>query len=515
MDKKKSKATSSGRKGGSVSKVIEEMPVGVVFFDADGDVIGGNHLWREYFNFSEREAEPGTRFDALKRAGSNRDSTTYDSAGRKTEALAAAFEPAAMEGRFTARIDENRWLDIRNRRTDDGGVVSVQADITEQVAQHERLSNEQSILQSAITAMPAGISIKDPDGRYRAYNDKIVELFDLPDGMIHEGSSFEEVARYQAARGDHGNGQVDDLVTREVDILRSLDVTVYERTLATGRTLELRRSRLPDGGVVTIAADVTDRVAQQFSLQQAKEEAELASISKTEFLANLSHELRTPLNSVIGFSDIMARQTLGPMGTQKYLEYANSIRNAGQHLLAVVNDILDVSKIEVGEFSLHEEQVSIPHLIADCVRMVADSADQAEVRLHESVPAGFPMLRADPLRLRQILLNLLSNALKFTPPGGHVRLSAKRRDDGAPVIEVSDTGIGIEPEDIPRALEPFRQVGDHDSAHLDHELEGTGLGLPLARALTELHGGRLEIASTAGKGTTVRIRLRADCIVGH
>lgn len=509
MNKKKPVTALSQKKAKLTAKVINEMPVGVVFYDASGKITATNRLWREYNFFSDREAAPGAQFETHQNTSADRGKVVFDSLGRKTDALSASFEPKAMEGRFTAQLDESQWLDIRNRQTSDGGVVSVQTDITEQVETHERLSREQSILQAAIAAMPSGISIKDAKGRYMAFNEKIVELFDLPDGMIRVGSSFEEVARYQAARGDHGNGKVEELVSREVGVLQSLDVKVYEKPLATGRTLELRRSKLPDGGVVTIAADVTDRVVKQISLQKAMEDAELASRAKTEFLANMSHELRTPLNSIIGFSDVMVQQTFGPLGVEKYTEYVGNINNAGKHLLAVINDVLDVAKIEVGEFPLFEEEISIAELVADCIGMMAARADRAEVSLLDHVPAGFPLLRGDPLRLRQIILNLLSNAVKFTPPGGTVRLSINRREDGAPVFEVADTGIGIAPADIPRVLEPFGQVeGSMTRGH-----EGTGLGLSVSRALAELHGGRLEIESKVGKGTIVRIRLSAGCVV--
>ena len=316
MDRKQPNANPEGQPRDNVAQVIDEMPVGVVFYDADGEVIRGNHLWQEYHHYSDQEAGHGTHFEGHGKLDTERGQVVYDAKGQKSDALSAGFEPSAMEGRFTAQLDENRWLDIRNRRTRSGGVVSIQADITEQVEMQERLSCEQSILQSAIAAMPSGISVKDPNGRYMAFNEKISELFDLPKGMIHSGSSFEDVARDQAARGDHGDGDVDKLVNQEVDILKSLNVKVYEKTLATGRTLELRRSKLPDGGVVTIAADVSERIAQHEALQKAKEDAELASRAKTEFLANMSHEFQTPLNSMIGFSEILSGQMFGPLGCE-------------------------------------------------------------------------------------------------------------------------------------------------------------------------------------------------------
>lgn len=508
MPKKPSDTAAARARRSHLSRVINEMPVGVAFYDDAGKLVGGNALWQEYHRLDTRDAASGTAYESHARTGANRATRVYDTLGRETDALSTEFQPDAIEGRFTAQIDETLWLDIRNRRTSDGGVVSVQSDISEQVARQERLGNEQSILQSAIAAMPSGISAKDPRGRYMAFNQKIVELFDLPDGMIRVNGPFEDVARYQAARGDHGDGTVEALVSREVDILQTLDIKVYEKTLATGRTLELRRSKLPDGGIVTIAADVSDRVAHQAALQKAKLEAEQASRAKTRFLANMSHELRTPLNAVIGFSDIMLNQTFGPLGSARYVDYAENINGAGKHLMAVIDDILDISKIEAGKLELQEEVVPLREIIADCTGMMADRAQRAGVHLRTRVPEHFPRVRADPVRLRQIILNLLSNALKFSPEDSLVTLALSRAAGGAPVIEVSDSGPGIDPADIPRVLEPFGQVGNTTS-----NAEGTGLGLSVSRELAELHGGQLEIESELGRGTTVRILLRRDCVV--
>jgi len=226
-----------------------------------------------------------------------------------------------------------------------------------------------------------------------------------------------------------------------------------------------------------------------------------ASRAKSDFLARMSHELRTPLNAVIGFSEMIRDAIIGPLDA-RYREYGNDISGAGRHLQNIINDILDISKIEGGRLELRDELVSIGETVEACRRIVAAMAEAASVALSIEVPSSLPLIRSDPLRLRQILLNLMSNAVKFTPAGGRVRVSAAIDAEGA-VVAIEDTGIGMKSEDIAIALEPFRQI---DGA-LSRRFEGTGLGLPLAKALVELHGGHLDIQSAPAAGTRVRVRL--------
>ncbi|MDB5409676.1 MAG: integral rane sensor signal transduction histidine kinase [Rhodospirillales bacterium] len=233
-------------------------------------------------------------------------------------------------------------------------------------------------------------------------------------------------------------------------------------------------------------------------LQTALDAAAAASQAKSSFLATMSHELRTPLNAVIGFSEIIAAQPFGPLGDERYRDYAATINESGMHLLALINDVLDFSKIDVGRLQLDEEEIDVVAAIAGAVRLIRGNAADGDIRLLEEPDASLPPLRADARRLRQVLLNLLSNAVKFTPAGGQVRISAHRRD-GDLVISVADTGIGIAAEDIPKALERFGQIDNR----LNRKFEGTGLGLPLSKRLMELHDGTLELASVLGAGTTV------------
>jgi signal transduction histidine kinase len=236
--------------------------------------------------------------------------------------------------------------------------------------------------------------------------------------------------------------------------------------------------------------------------RQAMLRAQAANRTKSEILANVSHELRTPLNAIIGFSELIWTQLFGPEGRDKYLEYARDVHDSGKHLLGVINDILEFAKIDAGELKLYEDITDLGQVLASCRNMISGRAHKAGVKLDmPSEPTG-ASIWADERKLKQILLNLLSNAVKFTPAGGRVSVVIEHDPEWVS-LKVVDTGIGIAPEDIERALAPFQQV-DSD---LNRRYEGTGLGLTITTSLLQLHGGRLELESTLGSGTTATVRL--------
>lgn len=239
-------------------------------------------------------------------------------------------------------------------------------------------------------------------------------------------------------------------------------------------------------------------------LSEAVEAAEAASRAKSSFLASMSHELRTPLNAVLGFSETMEKEVHGSLGAPQYRDYVQDIHRSGAHLLSLINDILDVSRLDAGHCELHEEVLDLKDEIEESMHMVSVQARKAQVSLKSEVAPGLPLLNGDRRRMRQILLNLLSNALKFTPPGGEVTTRAFCSADGL-VLTVTDTGIGIAPEHFSKVLEPFGQV----DSRLTRKYQGTGLGLPLTRQLAELHGGTLTLDSTVGHGTSVTVVLPA------
>ena len=252
--------------------------------------------------------------------------------------------------------------------------------------------------------------------------------------------------------------------------------------------------------------DITERKEIEAALEDAKTAAETANRTKSKFLANMSHELRTPLNAVIGFSEIFMEQLMGPLGNDKYQDNATDIHNSGKHLLKLINDILDISKIKSGKAQLFEEDVVVAEIVNGMLRLFDTRMDTNHVTIDTDVEAGLPLLRAD--ERKQILINLVSNAVKFSHSGGWVVVRVWSAKDSGFVIQVEDAGIGIALRDIPKALAPFQQI-DSD---LNRNYEGTGLGLPLTKTLVELHGGSLNLDSQIGVGTTVTARFPASRI---
>ncbi|SDD65388.1 sensor histidine kinase [Rhodospira trueperi] len=262
----------------------------------------------------------------------------------------------------------------------------------------------------------------------------------------------------------------------------------------------------PDGTITHFVAmheDITERKQAEASMEESRHAAELANKAKTELLANMSHELRTPLNAIIGFSQTMRDGLFGPLGNDKYGEYVDHIHASGSHLLDLINDILDVAAVESGRLTLNEEEVDLADVQQSAIEFLASQAREAGVTLANAIGSDLPRLLADHRRLRQILLNVLSNAIKFTPQGGRIDSAARRDDDGGLVITVRDTGIGMDEQGLITAMTKFGQV---DSS-LARKHEGTGLGLPLTKGLVELHDGRLHLTSAPNEGTTVTIRL--------
>ncbi|MFV3076449.1 ATP-binding protein [Niveispirillum fermenti] len=404
-----------------------------------------------------------------------------------------------------------------------------------------------------MSSIPFWVRVEEPDGTLRAVivGDVLSEYFagffsavdlDLSavatvldlDGTVYArgastpgivGQSYPDLPAVGAARegGEHG-------LVRAVSPLDGADhIASYELLPGTqllvsvGQDLnhvlrpyrQLRNQALLQGAIGTIIVlallllvhRYVDKLeASEAAARQARAEAEQATAAKSQFLAVASHELRTPLNAIIGFAEVMVHRIHGSMGNPKYAEYAEDIRDSGLHLLALINDILDLSKIEAGRMELTLETVDLSRLVHDCTRLMRGRVEMGHLSLDTQVAAAGPMLRADGMKLRQVLLNLINNAVKFTPPGGTITVFAgydQPGEDRSVLLCVRDTGCGMTAVEVAIALEPFRQV----HSHLSRPTEGTGLGLPVARSLVELHGGTLAIDSEPGRGTTVTIRL--------
>ncbi len=255
--------------------------------------------------------------------------------------------------------------------------------------------------------------------------------------------------------------------------------------------------------------DISQRKDAEFAIQTALEHADVANRAKSELLANMSHELRTPLNAIIGFAGAIKEEIFGPIGNEKYREYNDDIANSGQHLLELINDILDVSAIEAGMMELNEGDLEIGNVVESCIRLIRQRAEQGNINLTTNIDDRVPMLYADERRIKQILLNLLSNAIKFTRPDGSVSLSVALDEEDRHVFTVADTGIGMNKIELAKAMQKFGQVGRGKEA----KHEGTGLGLPLTKGLIKLHGGTMTIDSERGVGTTVTMKFPNERVV--
>lgn len=348
-----------------------------------------------------------------------------------------------------------------------------------------------------------GIFQTTEDGHYLAANRALAEIYGYPsrDAML---SALTDIGRqlYVDPR------RRDDFVRmmREGGHVSSFESQVYRLD---GEIIWISEScREVRNGLGELlyfegtVEDITIRKSAERELQAAKEQAEAASRAKSAFLANMSHELRTPLNAILGFSEILRDELLGPLGDKRYCEYAGDILSSGRHLLNVINDILDLTKIEAGHLDLDEQPVDVVGILAACERYVADAANQAGISLVFNAPSEDVTITADPTRMKQILLNLLSNAVKFTPSGS-VTLSAGCEADGGFYFAVHDTGIGMSEENMAKAMLPFQQI----DTSLARRYEGTGLGLTLTKSLVEMHGGILELTSRLGEGTLVTVHL--------
>ena len=447
----------------------------------------------------------------------------------------------AIDHAFRMRHADGRWLWLRvrcelARQQDEAGLhlIGIAVDVSEQKNLVERTTAADLRLRDAIETIPEAFVLWDADNRLVLCNSYFQELHRLPDSAVVAGTPYETVVaagKKAIIRTTMANGDAQTQGAR-----------TFEAQLTDGRWMHISERRTKDGGYVCVGTDITKikqhehrlmegekrRIATINDLRQSqqalerqtdeladlaekyaeeKNRAEEANQTKSKFLANMSHELRTPLNAIIGFSEIMEAAMFGPLGADKYREYSSDIRESGQYLLDVINDILDMSKIEAGGIHLCPEVVELDRIVADSVRVVLGRANEKRLTLRSDIAPGIA-LKADRRALKQIALNLLSNAVKFTPDGGAVTARGRARG-GHVTIAIEDNGIGIPKDALHKLGRPFEQV----ESQLTKRHQGSGLGLAIAKSLAELHGGHMRIHSVLGTGTMVVVRLPLDARV--
>jgi PAS domain S-box-containing protein len=386
----------------------------------------------------------------------------------------------------------------------DGNVLYLDIIAQPTVADDSALQRERDdallLLTSIFDVSEVGILVTDHNRRIVKVNDSFVRIYgwnrnDLI-GQDFIGIIAED--ERELARANH-----EDFIRGGIRTSGEMKLCRKNRSeanvLFTTATLELSQRRRFQ---VTTIMDITLRKQMEMSLRVAKEQADSANRAKSAFLANMSHELRTPLNAILGFSEMMIKETFGPIGHNKYGEYLNDIHMSARHLLEIINEVLDMSKIEAGKVDLDEQDIDLPGLIESVTRIMANRAFSNQLEIKEVVEAGLPVLRADPRLVRQILINLITNAIKYTQKAGTIEVIAQLGADGEMLIIVKDNGVGIPKNRIKEAMQPFGQISDPTRAN---EQQGTGLGLPLTKAMAKLHGGNLWLDSDEGQGTTVTV----------
>ena len=488
---------------------VESSPWAFALFDADDRLVVCNSRYRQQFEGAERGLVViGSTFEQMLRrrvaAGGIAGVARNDEAWIARR-LAYHRNPA---GTFEIELDGNRWIRIIEQRTSSGSLICIFSDITDLKRRQDELRKSEEQFRLTFDAAPIGMAVQSGEnGRYLRANPALCELLGYSEAemlrlsyvdVTHPGDRAGSRHVYEELR----DGRLDHAEYEKRYVAKNgATVTALTRVAVVARDAANRATQF-----LTQTVDISTRKESERELIAAKEQAELANRTKSEFLANMSHELRTPLNAIIGFSEIVAGELFGPLGNKRYVEYARDIHASGIHLLSIISDILDLSKIEAGRRELYEVVVDLYEATESSIRLVRGRAENGSVKLVNLVARDTPRVTADERSVKQILLNLLANAVKFTREGGCVTVRALRRGDGSLAVAVEDTGIGIASENIGLVLAPFSQV---DSS-LSRRYEGTGLGLPLVKSLIELHGGELTIASSLGQGTTATVVFPAN-----
>ncbi len=489
------------------NEILEACPIGIaILAEDDGRRLFVNSALVSMLGWGTREELLSAVLDV-----------TWADQSRLSEAW-SVFQNKKYVVNFEAeriRRDGSRWWVLMNTQPImfEGMAAGIiwHIDITRRKHAEEIAGVSENRLTEAVESLSDAFALFDPDDKLIFCNRMFHELNPELASSIHPGMTFEDMVRDNIA-----NGRIVEAVGREEEFVRQRmaqhiappdEPIVSQR--ADGRWLQLREKRAPDGSTFLVNTDITELKNREDALRAEKERAEQASGFKSQFLATMSHELRTPLNAIMGFSDILQRELFGAIGDERYRDYAADIFSSGQHLLDLINDVLDLSRIEAGQYELNLDEVDIGGVVGSSCDVLREEAKSKGLHFFTSITDGLPAIRADVRAVRQILLNLLSNAVKFTPAGGEVQVRAFLDVQGGVSIVVVDSGVGIAREDMETILMPFSQVATNDLANQG----GTGLGLSIVNSLIDLHGGVLDIDSKKGEGTEVTVRFPESSVL--
>jgi signal transduction histidine kinase len=491
------------QRAGLLRTMLENNTSGVMLYDHERRLRAYNSLAVTLTGMPDLPECLGMRIeDLLARQQRTGNLGTPEQAERERQHLIALDR--SKSSRAQRVTDDGRVLNFASDPTPDGGFVVSLTDVTPLARAEAEAKRRAEILGVMLGNIRHGIVLFDREGRLVASNAKLKELLGLPEEALTPGAHMHDMVDALLVQGEYGEGEAGQRVAEAVKA-RPLFAPVRSlRPRPNGNILEVVSDPTPDGGWVVTYTDVTEDRKIRAELEAAREAAEAASRAKSRFLATMSHELRTPLNAVIGFADVLCSGA-APAQTE---EFAGAIREAGRHLLSLIDDILDITRTETSNPPITLEEVALNEVIEGAARMIGPAIAEGGLQLLRDIQPGLPRLRGDTRRLRQVLLNLLNNATKFTEAGGSVTLRAFLTEAGL-TIEVQDTGIGIEAKDLERVFEPFTQL---DSA-LSRRFPGSGLGLHLCRSLAHAQGGALVLESTPGVGTTARVTFPASSLI--